>query len=569
MKFSGVLKNRKSEVSKKYNQRTTTIYFSFLILFLVIASRIFYLQVFRSNFFQSLAQDQRYRLVSLKGRRGDILDRKGRVLATGMSCYSVFADPALIREPELVSEILSADLSLDKEDLLASLKKKKRFIWIKRKISWGDKEKIKSHKLEGVGFVREEKRFYPQGDLAAAVIGIADIDNEGLEGLEVRYDKRLRGKDGWVRVLKDSASRKVILSPQIITPQEGADIILSLDAQIQYWSEECLEATVKKFKAASGGVVVMDASNGEILALANYPSFNPNQLGEVLPEQMRNRTVSDMFEPGSVFKVVTLLAAINENKFSDQDEFFCENGKLKIPGSTLHDWKPYGQLSFREVFMKSSNIGVAKIVQALKPAIFSRYLKRLEFGCLSSIDLPGETKGLLRPLSKWSKTSAYIIPIGQEIGVSLLQLVRTFATIANGGYLVKPYLVTSICSQGFCQEVPPKNKKQVFPSAIVERAKDILIDVVGEGTGRRAQVKGRRIGGKTGTAQKFDSKIKKYSSSKYRATFVGFIADLNPPLVIGVTIDEPKQSHFGGVVAAPVFRNIAQKVISYTEGAGN
>lgn len=556
-------------MSRKYNQRTISVYFAFLILFFIISSRIFYLQVFRRNFFQNLAQNQRYQIINIQGRRGDILDRQRRILAKSISCYSVFADPALVNDPELVAKILSANLGVSKNNLLGNLKKKKRFIWVKRKISWEKKEKIKSLKLEGIGFIREEKRFYPQGNLSAAVIGIANIDNKGLEGLELVYNDYLSGKDGWVRVLKDSASREVILSSQIITPQEGADIILSLDAQIQYWTEEYLEKAIKDFKAVSGSAVVMNALNGEVLALANYPSFNPNELGKVLPEQMRNYAVADMFEPGSVFKVVTLLAAVNEDKFTDQDKFFCENGKFKIPGTILHDWKPYGELSFREVFMKSSNIGVAKIVQALGPDVFFSYLKRLEFGRVSGIDLPAESKGLVKPLDKWSKTSAFIIPIGQEIMVNLLQLVRTFAVVVNGGYLVKPHLVTNICSQGFCESVPIKDRKKVIPVSVADRVKDILISVVSEGTGKRAQVKGRKIGGKTGTAQKYDPKIKRYSPSKYRATFVGFVADLDPPLVIGITIDEPRRSHFGGVVAAPVFRNIAQKVISYIEGAGN
>jgi len=556
-------------MNKKYNQRTTHVYFAFIILFLVISARIFYLQVFRSNFFQNLAQDQRYRLVKLQGRRGDILDRKQRILSKSISCYSVFADPFLIGDPETTAEIISTNLDLPKENLLYLLKKKKRFVWIKRKISWEEKEKIKAFKLDGVSFIRDEKRFYPQGTLSATTLGSVSRDNHGLEGLEFFYNDYLSGKDGWVRVLRDSVSREIIFSPQIISPQEGANIVLSLDAQIQYWVEEYLEKTIKDFRAGSGSAVVMNALNGELLALANYPSFDPNQLGKTLPEQMRNRAVADMFEPGSVFKVVTLLAAVNEDKFADQDKIFCENGKFKIPGTILHDWKSYGELSFREVFMKSSNIGVAKIVQSLGVDVFSSYLKRLEFGYPSGIDLPAEAKGSIKPINKWSKTSPYIIPIGQEIGVNLLQLARTFAVAVNGGYLVTPHLVTSICIQGSCRSVPIQTRKKVIPTSAANRAKDILISVVSEGTGKRAQVKGRKIGGKTGTAQKYDPEIKKYSPSKYRATFVGFIADLDPPLVIGVTVDEPKRSHFGGVVAAPVFRNIVEKVISYTEGVGN
>jgi len=556
-------------MNRKYNQRTTNIYFAFVILLFVISARIFYLQVFRSNFFQNLAQDQRYRLIKLQGRRGDILDRRQRILSKSISCYSVFADPFLIGDPEATAEIISTNLDLPKESLLSTLKKKKRFVWIKRKISWEQKEKIKAFKLDGVSFIRDEKRFYPQGDLSAAALGSVSIDNHGLEGLEFFYNDYLSGKDGWVRVLRDSISREIIFSPQIISPQEGANIVLSLDAQIQYWVEEYLEKAIKDFRAASGSAVVMNALNGELLALANYPSFDPNQLGKTLPEQMRNHAIADMFEPGSVFKVVTLLAAVNENKFADCDKIFCENGKFKIPGTTLHDWKSYGELSFREVFMKSSNIGVAKIVQSLGADVFSSYLQRLEFGCSTGVDLPAEAKGSIKPINNWSKTSPYIIPIGQEISVNLLQLARTFAVVANGGYLVTPHLVTSICSQGSCKSVPIQTRKKVVPTSAANRAKDILISVVSEGTGKRAQIKGRKIGGKTGTAQKYDPEIKKYSPSKYRATFVGFIADANPPLVIGVTIDEPKRSHFGGVVAAPVFKNIVEKVISYTEGLGN
>ncbi|MCK5394274.1 MAG: penicillin-binding protein, partial [Candidatus Omnitrophica bacterium] len=246
-------------------------------------------------------------------------------------------------------------------------------------------------------------------------------------------------------------------------------------------------------------------------------------------------------------------------------KIFCENGKLKIPGSILHDWKPFGELTFREVFLNSSNIGIAKIVQAITPKIYSTYIKKLGFGEITGVDLKGEVPGSLKSFSKWSKTSNYIIPIGQEIGVNLLQLARGFAVIVNGGYLVQPHLISKICSQGVCETVPYK-KKKVLSSLVADKAKDILIDVVFEGTGKRAGIEGRKIGGKTGTAQKYDPKIRKYSSSKYRATFIGFIADLNSPLVIAVTIDEPLKSNFGGVVAAPVFRNIADKVIKYIEG---
>lgn len=552
---------------KHNNRRELAVYAIFACLFVAVFLKIFYLQVFRSNFFQNLAQNQHYRLVPLEAKRGSIFDRQGRILAAGINYYSVFADPLLIVNPKLTTEIISSNLKLPKAVILSKLKKKNRFAWIKRKISLEEKEKLRALNIEGIGFIREQKRFYPQESLAASVVGIVDIDSKGLEGLELFYNNYLSGKDGWARVLQDSSSREIIISSQVITPQEGADIVLTIDAQMEYWVENCLESAVRKFDAQGGSAIIMDASSGEILALANYPSFNPNHLVPSSLGKVKNKAICDMFEPGSVFKIVTLISSIAENKFSDEDKIFCENGAFKIPGSILHDWKPYGTLSFKEVFMKSSNIGVAKVANSVGPKTFHRYVKLLGFGELTGIDLPGEIRGDFKPLKEWSKTSPYIIPIGQEIGVNLVQLARAFATIPNGGYLVKPFIVKSICSRGFCKTISPQ-KQKIFSSSIADRAKNILLGVVESGTGKSAAIKGRKIGGKTGTAQKYDPATGSYSPTRYRATFIGFIADLDPPLVIAVTIDEPRKSHFGGVVAAPVFKEISQKIINYIEGQG-
>ncbi|MFH1504073.1 MAG: penicillin-binding protein 2 [Candidatus Omnitrophota bacterium] len=544
----------------KYNRRVISVYCFFVFLFIILALKIFYLQVFKSSFFQSLADNQHYRLLRLEGKRGSIFDCQGRILARGLNYYSIFADPKLIENPLETAKILALNLGLSEESLVDKFNKKKRFAWIKRKVGLEDKEKIKSFKLKGIGFIREQKRFYPQDELSSSFVGFVDIDNKGVEGLELFYNSYLSGKDGWVRVMQDSMSREVALSSQIITPHRGADIALTVDAQIQYWAQYYLKEAINKFKAKSGSVVIMDALSGGIIALVDYPSFNPNELNEESLKNIRNRAVCDMFEPGSVFKAVTLAAAVSGDKFLNEDKIFCENGKLKIPGTTLHDWKSYGELSFEEVFMKSSNIGVGKIVQAIGPACLYDYIKRLGFGRLTGIDLPGETKGSLKPLSSWSKTSEYIIPIGQEIGVNLIQLVGAFAAIVNGGYSVKPHLVENICSQGFCKSIAVE-KKRVISSSAAQRAKNILIKVVEEGTGKRAGIKERKIGGKTGTAQKYDPKTKRYSLNGYRANFIGFLADSNPPLVIGITVDEPKVSRFGGVVAAPIFKEITQKII--------
>jgi len=549
-------------VNRRQNRRITAIYFLFAFLFLIICTKIVYLQVFRRFFFQQLAKNQYYRLIPLEGGRGDILDRRGRLLAAGMNCYSIFADPSLVDDKDRAIRVLSTSLGISKEFLASRLHKDKRFVWIKRKVSWEEKEKTKALGLRGIGFLREEKRFYPQENLAASVLGVVGVDNRGLEGLERFYDDYLRGKEGLARVLRDSRSRQVMLSAQIIEPQKGADLVLTLDAQIQYWAEQYLAETIAEFGAASGSVIVMDATQGEILALCNYPGFNPNSINEGDIASMRNSAIADMFEPGSVFKLIALAAAVSEGIFSDEDIIFCENGVYKIPGTTLHDWKKYGRLSFKEVFMKSSNIGVAKIVESLGPKTFARYLELFEFGRVTGIDVPAETPGKSKPVSAWSKTSAYIIPIGQEIAVNLLQLTRAFAAIANGGFLVRPYLVKRICSRDFCRYTKP-SRKQILSDTASQRVKEVLVSVVRDGTGRRAGIPGVVIGGKTGTAQKYDSQLGRYSPSRYRASFVGFSPETSPPLVIAVSIDEPKKSHFGGVVAAPLFKKIAQKVIPY------
>lgn len=549
-------------VQEKYRLRINYIYAFFLFLFILLSLRIVYLQVFQKEFFQHLAQNQYYRLIPIDGKRGTILDRQERILAKGITSHSIFADPSFIKDPANTATLLAQTLNVPADALRERLSKKKRFVWVKRKVSWPEKEKIKALKIKGVGFLREQKRVYPQEILAGPLLGLVDIDNKGLDGLELAYDDYLRGKSGMVRVLQDSSSQAIIVSPTLLAPKEGFDVQLTIDAQIQYWSELYLEESIKKFAAREGSVVVVDAGSGEVLALANYPFFNPNSPAGVSAEVMRNKAVCDMFEPGSVFKVVTLIAALEEKKFKETDTFFCENGAYKIPGSILHDVHPYGMLTFREVFMKSSNIGVGKIANALGMETFCRYVKKLGFGERTGIDIPGEIKGVMKPLKNWSNTSSYMIPIGQEVGVNLVQLMMPYLAVANGGFMVKPHIVKQIDMQGTIKETPIE-KRRIFSAATSERAKNILIAVVDSGTGMLARVEGVKIGGKTGTAQTYDVAAHRYSSSSYKSSFVGFISGIDRPVVIAVSISDPERAHYGGVVAAPVFKKIAEKVINY------
>jgi cell division protein FtsI/penicillin-binding protein 2 len=546
-------------VEKKRFSRFNVIYLSFIFLFVILFAKIIYLQVYREDFFDQLARKQHYGLFLIQNKRGEIIDRNQDILAKSIYFYSVFADPFLIKDKNSYARLLSEKLNISKKNLVAKLNKKdRRFIWVKRKIDWKQKKEIESFDLAGIGFIRENQRFYPEKSLFPSVLGLVDIDNNGLEGIELYYDNYLRGKKGWARVLRDSASEHLILTPSLVELQQGADLILTLDTRIQYWVKQYLKETIKKYGAKNGSVVVMNAQNGEILALANS---NRSDLEKDNFYFSKNNAVTDMFEPGSVFKIVTLAAAIEEE--ISFGKINCEQGKFKIPGTVLNDWHSYGELSFQEVFYHSSNIGVAKIATTVGHEKIYNYIEKMGFGQKTGIDFPGETKGKLIPLDKWSKTARYITPIGQGIGVNLLQLARAFAVIVNGGDLVTPHLGKSLCAKGFCREIKYDFKKDVLSSETANKAKKILIEVVSQGTGRRAKIDGELIGGKTGTAQKFDSILGRYSPNRYRANFIGFIDGTKKPIVIGVTIDEPKKSHFGGVVAAPLFKKIAEKVISY------
>ncbi len=550
---------------KIQQKRITYIYWFFILFFLVLAARISYLQIFRRSFFQRLAQKQYYRLIPIEGRRGTIYDSQDRIMATGITSYSVFADPMRIENPEAITEELGTILDLDREFIMERLGRKKRFVWLKRQVTWDEKENIQALGYKGIEVMRDKKRFYPQGNLASTVIGIVDIDNKGLEGVELHYDKLLAGKTAKVRVLQDSAAREVLLSPQTVDAQEGVDLVLTIDTQIQYWVEKFLADTVKRYRAKQASAIVMDPYTGDILALVNVPNFDPNNIDKESLKYVKNKAVTDMFEPGSIYKIVTLVAAVETGLFDDNEIIFCENGQWKIPGSTLHDWKPYGDLTFVEVFKKSSNIGVAKVAQELGKTSLYLYMNLLGFGELTGVDLPGEVPGRLKHADQWSKTSEYIMPIGQEVGVTMVQLARGVSVVVNGGYLVKPRIVKAIRGPGL-DKVIKVERKRVISKEAAEHARDILVQVVEDGTGKMARVKGVTVGGKTGTAQKYDPEIGRYSSTKYRASFMGFVVDFPKTLVIGITVDEPRGSHFGGVVAAPVFQKIAEKVAPYLGG---
>ncbi|OQX81215.1 MAG: hypothetical protein B6D56_02950 [Candidatus Omnitrophica bacterium 4484_70.1] len=541
--------------------RTFYVFIFFFIFFFLILLRIGYLQLFYSSFLKKLAKSQRYSLIRIEGERGKIYDCQGRILATDINTFSIYADPKLIKDKKKYSLLLSSALDISASLIEKRLNQNRRFVWIKRKVSLEEEEKIERLKLKGIGWVREKKRVYPQGSLAAHILGGVNIDNHGIEGIELFYDTYLRGKKGIMQVWRDSSSI-LLSSPFVIYPQKGADLVLTVDAQIQYWVEKYLEETVNYFNAKRGAVVVINPYNGEILALANFPSFDPNFLSKTSQKSLRNYAISSIFEPGSVFKIVTLVACIAKKIDEKINTIFCEGGSFKIPGTTLHDYRAYNNLTFEEVFKKSSNIGVAKLANLLGEEVLWEYIQKLGFGKKTGIDLPGEEKGLVKPVTSWSRTSSFIVPIGQEIGVTLIQLAKAMSIIVNGGFDIQPHLVKKIISTSFIWEKKYR-KKMVLSPWVAEEAKRILVQVVEEGTGRKAKIKNVKVGGKTGTAQRFNIQLGRYTPYSYQASFVGFLENKRFSLVIGVTIEEPKKSHLGGVVAAPLFKKIAEKILAY------
>jgi len=549
-----------------YRRRTQAAFLIFFVLFILALTRLFYIQFFRAQYLGEIAQKQHNFFMELEPRRGAIYDTNLKPQAVNLACDSVYAAPKEISESdkEKIIRELSKILNLDPAYIKDRLSRPKFFIWLARKISSGQSDAIKALNLKGIGFIKESKRVYPNGYLSSQSIGFAGLDNKGQEGLELYYDQYLKGAPGWAMLLRDARSKKINLYEKMVRPQEGASLVLTIDEVIQYIAERELDKAYLSSHAKGASIIVMNPNTGEILALASRPTFDLNQHSSVSKDQIRNRSICDMFEPGSVFKIITASAALEENKFSEQDKVFCENGEYKIANHILHDHTSHGWLTFQEVIEQSSNIGTCKVAQALGPEVISRYVKFFGFGARTGIDLPGEIPGQAKELRYWSKTSISAIPMGQEVGVTSLQLAGAISAIANGGNLMKPFIVKQIIdSSGEPIKVfsPAVIRKVLSPEAAA-RVRKILIGVVENGTGKLAKIPDFTAAGKTGTAQKVEPNGT-YSHSKFVASFIGFAPAEDPQIAVVVTVDEPRGSYYGGTVSAPVFKSVAAEVLKY------
>lgn len=553
--------------NKNHKSRLYLIFLIFIFILTFYITRIISLQLFKSPYLSKLAHYQHNILLVLEPERGDIFDRNLRPLALDLKVDSIYAVPKEMDQDHKLyaARALSPILKLDKDTILNRLNQDKSFIWIKREIDKESAEEIKRLDLNGIGLIKEYKRFYPNGPLASHLIGFAGVDDVGLEGVELAYNGYLKGSPGWRWTVRD-AKRRDILSKDIkfIPPSDGFDVVLTIDEAIQHIAERELDGVYKKYNPKGASIIVMDPENGDILALANRPTFDLNTFSSSTLHEKRNRAVTDLFEPGSIFKVVTASCAIEKKLVDLEEKFFCEDGRYYVGGRILHDHTPHGTLTFREIIEKSSNIGVTKIAQILGKENIYKFIKLFGFGMPTDIDIPGEVNGIIRPPSQWSAVSISAIPIGQEVAVTSIQLVTAISAIANGGRLVRPRVVREIRDKdgNIVKSFTPLVSRRVLKEESCDIMKGILRGVVEKGTGRRASLDMYTAAGKTGTAQKLEPDGR-YSHTKFIASFMGFAPADKPKVAIIVNVDEPRPVYYGGAVAAPAFRNVATDILKY------
>lgn len=529
-----------------------------------IGLRLVYLQIFRYGDFEQRAQHQQQRTTEVAAKRGIIYDRAGRELAMSIAVDSVFAVPTEM--PDLAGSIsLIARISkADPRELLAKCRASRTFCWVARKADAETAGRIKSLNLRGIYFQKESKRFYPKRELAAQVLGYVGMDDEGLSGIEREYDAKLRGRPGRMLISVD-ARRKWFGSVEK-QPEPGESVVLTIDQQIQYIAERELQTAMEQTHAESGTIVIENPHTGEILALANRPTFNPNLSREISPASLKNHAVSDVYEPGSTFKLVTISAALDEKLTRPDEVFDCQMGSIVFNGMRIRDSRPHGLLPVSEILAESSDVGSIKIGMRLGDDRFYKYIRAFGFGQQTGIELPGETKGLSKPPSRWSRVSIAAISMGQEIGITPLQLTGLISTMANDGVWVAPRIVaTTATPQSTPQMIAfhPGEQRRVISPLTAAQMRQMMQGVVLHGTGKKALLEGYSAAGKTGTAQKVDPATHAYSHTKYVASFAGFAPINDPEITVAVILDSAVGLHQGGQVSAPVFQRVAQQVLEY------
>ncbi len=557
-------------IEQHRKQRIKIVGCFFICFFAVICVRVVYLQVFCRQILSRQAADQYERSFVSQGKRGTIYDRNHKEMAVTIDVTSVAAYPPKIKDVNSTAIILGKELRQDTDAIAKRLKSNRQFAWVKRQITPGEAAAVRRRNLSGIDFIPEYCRFYPNRTLAAQLLGFTGIDGHGLEGIEFYYDAYLKGDSGEFTILKDALGRAFVKElasvEQGMEPSHrGNNLILTIDRTIQFITEKALRETTARFSAKRSMAVVMDPRTGAILALANYPLFNPNDFQKYDSSEWRNRIITDSFEPGSTMKIFCAAAALESGACTPNTIFYCENGAYKLGDTIVHDIKKHGWLSLKKIVKFSSNIGAVKISEMIGPDLLYRTLRDFGFGDRTGIDCPGETPGSVIPLDRWSSVDAGVISYGHGIAVSAVQLISAVSAIANGGTLMKPYVVQAVTDSngGHVQSFGPCAVRRVISENTAVTVRMMMYAVVEEGgTGQNAALEGYTACGKTGTAQK-PSGDGAYSKGKYLSSFVGFAPAEKPEIAVLVIVDEPEGQYYGGIVAAPAFKQIVQETLHY------
>ncbi|HEY7197984.1 MAG TPA: penicillin-binding protein 2 [Gaiellaceae bacterium] len=544
------------------NRRIRLLVALFAALFAVTLSRVLWLQGVRAGSLDALAANQHRETITVSARRGTIYDREGRALAIGERAITVYANPKQITDPDGVADKVATALDLKVKNVLPLLSdRSKGFVYLERKADPAAAELLERQHIVGLGFLPEERRTYPQGTVGSEVVGYAGVDNKGLAGLELELDKALAGSPGSESVVRDPFGRSLKVVEQ--TPvRQGRAAYLTVDETLQGQVERILAETRKEWAAKDATAIVLDPRTGAVLALAVEPGFDANHFADVPRDRQRNRAVTDTYEPGSTFKVVTLGAVLESGLVTPTTRFTLPPS-IHVADRVIHDAEPRGTetMTVAQILSKSSNVGTITLALKLGKDRLAQWIDRFGFGHATGIDFPGESKGIVLPPDRWSGSTIGNVPIGQGIAVTPIQMASVYAAVANGGVWVEPHLVARV--EG--GTTPTPKRRRILSERTTAELTAMLRNVVREGTGTEAQLPGYSIAGKTGTAAKPDPVRGGYSTSKYVSSFVGFVPAKKPRLCILVTVDEPKGAIWGGSVAAPAFARIAQFALQYLE----
>ena len=569
-KFSNMQGYIKLQQEIKQNIHFNRIYILlvvFIIFWIILEIRLYNIQVQNYDFYTKQSHIQSEKKIKLKARRGEIFDRNGECMATNLVHYDLGVDLNLVNNKNQIVNTFVNTFNKSTNYYHRKLHNNKNFTYLARKVSEKEIKNIKQIPDPGLVIIENSRRYYPFHKYGSQLIGFTNVDDVGASGLELQYEKILKGNDGWTILLADAKRRfGYNVDYPNNQPISGANIILTIDKNFQTIVEDEVENGVKKYNAIYGIALLMDPYTGEILAMCSYPGYNPNEPASSSSENRKNRAITEIFEPGSTFKIFPAAALLQERLAKPDDIIFCENGSFKYHNHTVHDSKKYGWLTFKKVIEFSSNIGMVKFSEYISRNMFYRYLKSFGFDSYTGIELLGENNGMLSRPEEFSGISKGIISFGQEIGVTALQITNAFCAIVNGGYLMKPYIIDKIISSDgeTIKENKPYQIRQIIDKHVSTKLKEFMEGVVKRGTGKKAAIKGFNVGGKTGTAQIYDSKLQRYKKNKNMASFIGFAPIEKPKYILAIFLDEPKPNHYGGDVAAPIFAGIMKKLLHFT-----